>query len=441
VELLIQNGTVVTMDRDHRVLPSSDVLVQDGRIAKIGRVRQGRRARRVIDASGCVVLPGFVQGHLHACQTLFRNRADGLELLDWLRERIWPFEAAHDAQSLRASADLTWAELIKSGSTAALDMGTVRHQDAVFESARDAGFRLTSGKAMMDQGQGMPAGLRETTEDSIAESVRLCDAWHLQAGGRLRYAFAPRFALSCSERLLVQVAELARARGIRVHSHVSENATECDLVRQRTGMDNVAYFHHLGITGPHVTLAHGVWLTAEEHRLLRATRTVLCHCPSSNLKLASGIAKIPELLAEGVQVALGADGAPCNNTLDMFVEMRLAALIHKPRVASSSTVQASIPSGPTRGGARAMGLEEEIGSLEPGKRADVCILDLGRPSSTPGGAELAAQIVYSGSAECVRDVLIDGQPVLRNRALLTLDEPSVLDAANRESERIASRVG
>src|SRR3954469_3610345 len=152
------------MDRDHRVLPSADVLVQDGRIAKLGRVRQGRRARRVIDASGCVVMPGFIQGHLHACQTLFRNRADGLELLDWLREKIWPYEAAHDEESMRASADLTFAELILSRGTGLLDMGTVRHYDQVFESARDCGIRLTGGKAMMDHGQGMPASLRETTE-------------------------------------------------------------------------------------------------------------------------------------------------------------------------------------------------------------------------------------------------------------------------------------
>jgi len=441
VELLIQNGTVVTMDGDRRVLECADVLVQDGRVAKVGRVRRGRRTRRVIDASGCAVLPGFIHGHIHACQTLFRNRADGLELLDWLRERIWPFEAAHDAASLRASADLTWAELIKGGSTAALDMGTVRHQDAIFESARDAGFRLTSGKAMMDQGQGVPAGLRETTEDSIAESVRLCDAWHGQAGGRLRYAFAPRFALSCSERLLCRVAELSRQKGVRAHSHASESAAECDLVRQRTGMDNVVYLHHLGLSGPHVTLAHGVWLTAEEHRLLRQTRTVICHCPASNLKLASGVAKVPELLAEGVQVALGADGAPCNNTLDMFLEMRLAALIHKPRAGPLAMDAWTVLELATRGGARALGLEEEIGSVEPGKKADLCVLDLGRPASAPEGVELASRVVYSGSADCVRDVLIDGQVVMRDRRLLTLDEPAVLEAATRESRRLAAQVG
>src|SRR5688572_1030645 len=202
VELLIQNGTVVTMDRDRRVLPGADVLVEQGRIAKVGRIRTGKKGRRVMDAAGCLVMPGLIHGHLHACQTLFRNRADGLELLDWLRERIWPFEAAHDPDSMRASADLTWAELIRSGSTAALDMGTVSHTDVIFESARDSGFRLTSGKAMMDHGQGLPAALRETTADSLAESVRLCEAWDGAAGGRLRYAFAPRFVLSCSEELL-----------------------------------------------------------------------------------------------------------------------------------------------------------------------------------------------------------------------------------------------
>src|SRR5687767_5631409 len=185
VELLIQNGTVVTMDRDRRVLPGADVLVEQGRIAKVGRIRTGKKGRRVLDAAGCLVMPGLIHGHLHACQTLFRNRADGLELLDWLRERIWPFEAAHDADSMRASADLTWAELIRSGSTAALDMGTVRHTDAIFESARDAGFRLTGGKAMMDAGQGVPAGLRESTSESMGESLRLIDRWHGAEDGRL----------------------------------------------------------------------------------------------------------------------------------------------------------------------------------------------------------------------------------------------------------------
>lgn len=441
MDVLIHNGTVVTLNPQREVLTGTDVLVSGGRIAQIGKVsRKKHSGRRMLDATGKLVLPGFVHGHLHACQTLFRNRADGLELLDWLRERIWPLEAAHDAESMRASADLTFAELIRSGATAALDMGSVHHTAAVFESARDCGFRLTGGKGMMDHGQGLPAGLRETTDDSIAESLRLLETWHGAEGGRLRYAFAPLSAHSCSEKLLRQVAEHARARNVRVHTHASENATEVDLVRQQTGKDSVEFLHGLGLTGAHATFAHCVWLTAQEHRLLRETRTVVCHCPSSNLKLASGLAKIPELLQEGVAVALGADAAPCNNTLDMLMEMRLAALIHKPRVGPLAMEPWKVLELATLGGARALGLEDELGSLEPGKRADLIVVDVGEPHSVPSSKDVAAQLVYSARASDVRHVVIDGRIVMRDRELLTLDEREVSARAAAHGARMAARV-
>jgi 5-methylthioadenosine/S-adenosylhomocysteine deaminase len=442
VDLLISHATVVTMNASREVLFDAEVLVRDGRIAKVGKKLAGKKgSRRTLDASGQVVIPGLIHGHLHACQTLFRNRADGLELLDWLRERIWPFEAAHDAQSMRASADLTFAELIRGGATAALDMGSVRHTDAIFESARDAGFRLTGGKAMMDAGQGLPAGLRETTADSLAESVRLCKQWSGAEGGRLRYAFAPRFVLSCSEQLLKEVARLAPELKARIHSHASENSSECDAVRQRTGFDNVDYFHRLGIAGPHVTLAHCVWLTAHEHRQLRESGTCVCHCPSSNLKLASGIAKIPELIDEGVHVCLGADGAPCNNNLDLFLEMRLAALLHKPRCGPLAMPPARVLAMATVEGARALGLLEEVGTIEEGKRADLTLVDLRGAHSQPSGDDVVAQLVHSGNAADVRHVLIDGKFVLRDRELVTLDEARVTAAAHRHAAAIAQRVG
>lgn len=442
MDLLFKNGTVVTMNGEREVLTAADVLVEDGRIAKIGRgLKPGGKVHRVVDCTGQVILPGFIHGHLHVCQTLFRNQADGLELLDWLRERIWPMEAAHDADSLRASADLSFVELIQSGATAALDMGTVRHQDAIFESADDAGFRLTSGKAMMDAGQGLPAGLRETTEQSLTESRRLIQKWHGQANGRLQYALAPRFVLSCTEALLRAVAEDAKTLGVRIHTHASESPAECDTVRQKTGMDNVAYLHSLGLSGPHVTLAHCVWLTAQEQRLLRETRTVVCHCPSSNLKLASGIAKIPELLADGVTVALGADGAPCSNNLDMFTELRLAALLHKPRVGPTGMPAQTVLEMATLGGAKALGLEKEIGSLEVGKRADLISVDLRRAHALPGNADVVSQLVYSGHASDVRNVAVGGVLLMRERVLTTLDEPEILERAVKHAKRIAEAVG
>jgi 5-methylthioadenosine/S-adenosylhomocysteine deaminase len=451
LDLVITNGTVVTMNAGREVLANVDIVVKDGRNFKLGKNLaraadksggKGRRSlKRTVDAAGMVVIPGLVQGHIHACQTLFRNRADGLELLEWLRERIWPFEGAHDRDSMRSSADLTFAELIKSGTTAALDMGTVRHYDAVFESARDCGFRLTGGKAMMDSGQGVPASLRETTADSLAESVRLCKDWHGSQHNRLRYAFAPRFVLSCTEGLLRATVKAARELGARIHTHASENSTECDVVRQKTGTDNVAYLAGLGIAGPQVTLAHCVWLTAAEHRILRETKTVVCHCPSSNLKLASGIAKIPELLAEGVNLCLGADGAPCNNNLDMFVEMRLAALLHKPRAGPLAMSPLQVLEMATLGGARALGLEKEIGSIEEGKRADLVVVDLNNPGSLPAGPDPISQLVYAGQSSHVRHVLIDGKLVMRDRELLTLNEPEVCANASAHALRLVERVG
>ncbi len=441
MDLLLTNGTVVTMNREREVLAGADVLIQAGRIVRVGRgLKAGGATVRILDVSGQVVLPGLIHGHLHACQTLFRNHADGLELLDWLRERIWPYEAAHDAESLRASADLTFAELIQSGATAALDMGTVRHYDAVFESARDCGFRLVGGKAMMDSGQGLPAGLRETTEASLAESLALLERWHGTHGDRLRYAFAPRFVLSCTEQLLKEVSRLAREKGVRIHTHASENPTECDVVRQRIGQDNIAYFHSLGISGPHVTLAHCVWPTAEEQRMLRETGTVVCHCPSSNLKLASGIAKVPELMDAGVHVCLGADGAPCNNNLDIFMEMRLAALLHKPRVGPLGMPPLRVLEMATLEGARALGLEKEVGSLEEGKRADITVVDLRALHATPAPENILGALVHSARSTDVVHVLIDGRLVLKDRRLLTLDAQEVAESARKHSARLIERV-
>jgi cytosine/adenosine deaminase-related metal-dependent hydrolase len=439
LDLLIRNGTVISMNRAREVLPATDVLVRGRRIVRVGKRLQSPHGARVIDAAGQLVLPGLIHGHLHACQTLFRNRADGLELLDWLQERIWPMEAAHDRASMRASADLTFVELLKSGATALLDMGSVRHYQAVFESARDCGIRLTGGKAMMDAPD-TPKGLKEDTARSVADSLALLKRWHGAEDGRLRYAFCPRFVLSCTEPLLKQVAELATAWNARIHTHASENRTECELVRQRTGKDNVAYFHSLKLAGPHVTLAHGVWLSEEERRLLVQSGTVVCHCPSSNLKLASGIAQVPELLDQGVHVCLGSDGAPCTNNLDIFTEMRLAALLHKPRLGPLAMPAMRVLELATVQGARGLGLEHEIGSIEEGKRADLIVVDLSRAHATPGGEDPVAQLVYSGKGEDVRHAIVDGRLLMKDRKLLTLDEEEVLARARKHALRVARAI-
>ena len=441
MDLVITNATVVTMNRARDVLRDAEIVIQGNRLAKVGPVSRGTKhgVRRVIDVEGRVVMPGLIHGHLHACQTLCRNHADGLELLEWLRERIWPFEAAHTAESMRASADLTFYELIRSGATAALDMGSVNHYGSVFESAKVSGLRLVGGKCMMDAGQGVPMGLRETTRASMEESIALSKKYNRPADTLTSYAFAPRFVLSCTEELMKEVAVEARRLEARVHTHASENQTECQVVRDRVGADNVEYFEKIGLTGDDVTLAHCVWLTAREQKILATSKTHVVHCPSANLKLASGIAKIPELMDAGVQVALGGDGAPCNNNLDAFVEMRLAALLHKPRAGPLAMPPERVLEIATLGGARALGLGDEIGSLEEGKQADVIILDLNVPRTTPAGDDPMARIVYCAQSSDVRTVIVAGNVLVSERELMTLDEDQVRASAEEQAKRLVSR--
>src|SRR5437762_1188701 len=222
--ILIRNGTIVTMDQNNFIV-RGDVFIRDGRIEDVGS-HLNAEANEIIDATGCAVLPGFVQTHIHLCQTLFRGAADDLALIDWLKQRVWPMEAAHTPESLFASARLGIAELIRGGTTCALTMETVNHTEAVFRAVEESGFRATVGKCMMDAGEGVPAGLREETDASIAESLELLERWHGAADGRIRYCFAPRFAVSCTRELLERVARASREHRVLVHTHASENRDE-----------------------------------------------------------------------------------------------------------------------------------------------------------------------------------------------------------------------
>jgi len=434
-EVVIRGGTIVTVDKDWRVL-SGDVLCRDGRIVKVGgdAVPTGRDYE-VLDAEGCIVMPGLVQTHVHTCQTLARGRADELALLDWLQKVVWPYEAALLADDVAAAARLAMSELLLGGTTAIQDMGTVRHTEQIFEVARTAGIRATIGKAMMDTGAMVPDGLRETTQASLDESAALCRSWHGAERGRLRYAYAPRFVLSCTEELLRGVATEARRAGARIHTHASENRDELAAVRRERGDDNIAYLDRLGLCGHDVGLAHCVWVGARERGILAETRTHLLHCPSSNLKLASGVAEVPELRAAGVAVSLGADGAPCNNNLDAFLEMRLAALIHRPRCGPAAIPASQIVKMATLGGAAALGLEGEIGSLEAGKRADVIVVAADTPHNAPVDSPYSA-IVFSARASDVRHVVVDGQLVVRDRSLLTLDAAAAVADGRARARRI-----
>lgn len=437
--VLFKNARIVTMNARREIL-RGDLLVERGRIAAIGPALEASPEAQVIDCQGLTLMPGLIQTHIHLCQTLFRGLADDLLLLDWLKERIWPFEGSHDADSLETSAYLGIAELLRGGTTTIVDMETVHDTDRAIRAIERSGIRAHVGKVMMDVGGGVPATLMEDTQASLSESIRLLEKWHGADEGRIRYSFAPRFAVSCTDALLRKVADAARHYGVLVHTHASENEDEIALVMNERGMRNVTYFEHIGLAGPNLLLAHCIWLDEAEKEILARTGTKVLHCPSSNLKLGSGIAQIPDLLARGIHVSLGADGAPCNNNLDGFQEMRLAALIQKPIHGPTSMPAPLVFELATLGGARAIGQEDELGSLEVGKRADVVAVDLTGAHVVPSTEEnVYSQLVYAARASDVRMTMVDGRLVYRDSRILTFDEGAVLAEVPHALERVLRR--
>ena len=437
--LLLKGARVVTMDSRRQIL-DADVVVRDGKIAAVGRAGARPDSQTVLDCKGLVILPGLVQAHIHLCQTLFRGLADDLALEEWLAKRIWPLEAAHTAESVYWSAMLGAAELLLGGTTAILDMETVHHTGAAFEALESIGLRATAGKCLMDAASN-PDSLREPTDRALQESADLCAKWHGAAAGRLRYCFAPRFAPSCTGPLLRAVSDLAERAGAVIHTHAAETPLELQMVKQETGNDELAYLDSMGISGPHTALAHCVWVDQEGIARLARQGTNVVHCPSSNLKLGSGVAPIPEMLAAGCRVGLGADGAPCNNRLDAFEEMRIAALIQKPRLGPEPLPAAQVLELATLGGARALGLESEIGSIEVGKRADLIVLDLSGPHAQPDEADVISRIVYSARAADVRHVLVDGRMVVKDGVLKTAKLEEIRRDANAQARRLRRAVG
>jgi 5-methylthioadenosine/S-adenosylhomocysteine deaminase len=438
-KILIKQACVVTMNAMNEVF-NGDVLIENRRIIKVGQSLQ-ETADKVIYANGKVLLPGFVQTHIHLCQTLFRGRADDLELIDWLKERIWPLEAAHDEDSVFYSALLGAGELIRSGTTTILDMETVNHTNSAFEAISQSGIRAISGKVMMDHGNEVPAALMENTAKSLQESVDLLEKWHGFDHGRIQYAFSPRFVVSCTEELLLGVRDLSAHYNVKVHTHASENRGEIEMVENERGMRNVVYLDHIGLATPNLVLAHCVWLNDAEKQIIRERGVKVTHCPGSNLKLASGIAEIPDLLSQGIQVGIGADGAPCNNNLDMFQEMRLTALVqkvmHGPTVMNAKTVLRMA----TMGGAEVLGLEKEIGSIEVGKLADLQLLDLDDFHTFPSyDVDLFSRIVYSATRGDVNTVIIDGKIVMEHKIVKTIDRTLVLKEADRSIKQLLTRL-
>jgi len=436
-DLVIRGGLVLPMVSDG-ISFRGDVAIRNGRITAVTEnTGDDCNAAHVLDASNAAILPGFIQGHVHVVQSLLRHQADGLELLDWLRLRTWPYEAALDGDAVEAAAELGIVELLCGGTTTALDFGTTHDHDRVFQAAERLGIRFVSGKTHMDVGAGAPAALLEDSERSLSDAAALGQRWHGAAGGRLRYAVAPRFALSCSPRLLRGCAELAREHGWLLQTHAAENSAEVIEVRALSGYGNIEFLDSHGLVGADVILAHGIHLDEAEVRRLAETRTTICHCPGANLKLGSGIADVPGLLQAGVPVVLGADGPPCNNRLSIFHEMSLAATIHGLRHGPTALDPWAVLGMATREAAAALHIGDEIGTLENGKAGDVVVVELDEWSVLPGG-DPASRIVFGGGPQMVRHVVVGGQPLVVDGKLVGVDTKTLrqrIDGAWKATRR------
>lgn len=443
--MIIVPKNIVTADSKERILKNHFIEIENGRIISIKKNDEkyfSQNKRKVLRFYKLTLIPGFVQTHIHLCQTLFRGLADDLELLDWLQFKIFPYENAHNKNSLLASVRLGINELLLSGTTTLLDMGTLRHQEVIFEELQKSGMRAIAGKCLIDKNDLFPQ-FKSDTKSELDEIYQLAKAFHNTSNGRIKYGFAPRFVLSCSEKLLKGSFEMKKDfSGSLYHTHSSENKDELAEVKKRHRKANIEYFDSIGVVDDHSVLAHCIHVDEKETDLLKKKEVRVAHCPSSNLKLGSGIANITKYLKEGISVSLGADGAPCNNNLSIFNEMKLAAfmqkLIHGAKLMDAKTVFKLA----TIEGAKALHLQNEIGSIEVGKKADLTLLDL--TSNTHSLSEevesIYSNIVYASSGDSVNSVMVEGEWKVLNKKSLLYDQAELNYNSKTELKKLLNRV-
>ena len=432
IDLLIQGGTLLTLSGRMDVIEDAVIGIAEKRIIfACGRAEVPATSAAVtIDAAGCAVMPGLVNTHTHLPMTCFRGLADDLPLMEWLHDHMFPAEATHvNREMVYRGALLGMAEMILSGTTTCCD--SYFHESHVAQAAVDAGVRIVAGQGFIDFSPPDTEEIRKKAEAAEAFILK----WQPLAPMVTPSLFC-HSAYTCATQTLQTVKRIADEAKIPFMMHLAETKEEVDIIRGRYGLSPVRYLEKIGVLGGKSAAVHCVWLDESEMDMLAASGTSVCHCPESNMKLASGIAPIPELLNRGVAVGLGTDGCASNNDLDMLLELDTMAKVHKIAAMDPTAMDAATALKiATIGGARTLGLQDLIGSVEPGKRADLIVIDLRKPHLTPL-YNLYSQIVYASRGSDVRDVIINGKIVMRNRELMTLDAAKVMADVREIAERV-----
>jgi 5-methylthioadenosine/S-adenosylhomocysteine deaminase len=433
VDLIITNGILMTMDPDDRVIDRGAVAVAGDTITALGSTADiaGTDAKETIDAKGGIIMPGLVNTHTHAAMTLFRGLADDLPLMDWLNDHIFPAEALLDRNKVHAGSLLGCAEMILSGTTTFCDM--YLFEDAVAQAAKSAGMRAVVGEVLYD----FPSPNYGPIEDGFEFTRRLIEKW--QDDPLVTIAVEPHSPYLCAPELLTRAADMAREHQVPMVTHLSETRKEVDDMQRRYGATPVQHLANLGVLGEHLLACHCVVLSDSDMDLLAANDVKVSHNPESNMKLASGVSPVSDLVDRGVCTALGTDGCSSNNNLDLFGEMDMAAKLHKassldPTVMKAGTVLRMA----TIEGARALGLASITGSLEVGKKADIIVIDTCKPHLTPM-YHPASHLVYAVTGSDVGATVVNGRVLMRDRRLQHMDLQQVMADAHQIAGEIRSR--
>jgi 5-methylthioadenosine/S-adenosylhomocysteine deaminase len=428
-DILIKGGYVVTMDPQRRVIEGGSVAVEGNKITGVAKEIK-ERAEVVINARGKVVLPGLINAHTHLSMTLLRGVADDMQLMKWL-EKIWSIEKHLKAEDCYAGALLGCLEMIKSGTTCFADM--YFHMEDVARAVEESGLRGVLSYGIIEMGD------PKRRESELSKGESLVKDWHGKAEGRILTMFGPHAPYTCSPECLMKVKELAKKYDVGIHIHLSETRDEVKQMIKKYGRRPVKHLDSIGFLGPEVLAAHCVWLNEKEIKILHDRGVKPVHNPVSNMKLSSGVAPVPEMLAAGIPVALGTDGAASNNSLDMFKEMKFAALLNKSYRFDPVAIPAmSALEMATVNGATALGLGNELGSIEVGKKADLVLVDIGKPHLTPLH-NLISHLVYSAVGSDVETTIVDGRILMLERRVLVLDEDKVLRLAQKSSDDLLAR--
>lgn len=438
MKIFLKNAMIITMNEQREVYREGNVLIENDRITGIGHIPMPEDCEEVMDCKGKIIMPSFVNTHTHTSQQLARGLADDVDLLTWLRERIWPYESNMTEEDSYISTLLFCAEQIKAGCTSIAEPGG-QFVSGMAKAITEAGIRGKLAKSVMDCGEGLPKPWQRSTQEELDQQEEDLKKFHNTADGRVKVWFGIRTIFNATDELIMRTKELADKYGVGVHMHIAEAKSEVEYAKATRGYTTVTHLNHLGFLDKNIMAAHAVWLSNEEVEMFRDHQVKVSHNPASAMRVL-GFAKIPRMLREGICVALGTDGTPTNNRMNMVDEMWVTSLIHKGWRLEPDVVKAEeILMMATINGAKAVGEEDLYGSLETGKKADLIIID---PDVNPDMLPVhdpIANLVTSMHSTNILCTMCDGKWLMKDRILLTINEQEIIRAGKEHAAAICKR--